>query len=58
MKDLVKLRGFTTNRSLWRGEMAKWQNGSTSNTTQNREFAWIIGVDIPQNNCKGLYGIL
>ena len=34
--------------------MAKWHNGSTSNTTQNREFEWIIRVDIPQNNCKGV----
>ena len=34
----------------------KWQNGSSTNITQTREFVW-IGSDRP-NNYKGLYGIL
>ena len=43
MKDQLNLRG-------------KWQNGSPSNITQNREFS-MDWVDRPENY-KGLYGIL
>ena len=36
----------------------KWQNGSSTNITQNREFVWIgYWVDRPKHY-KGLYGIL
>ena len=42
--DQLILRVFAMNRSILEEENGK--NSSSSNITQNREFVWIIWVDV------------
>ena len=54
MKDQLNLKSLPRIEVFGGG---KWQNGSSSNVTQNRESVCMDWVDRP-NSCKGLYGIL